>query len=176
MTTSYLLIGLVLLLTISLVSILSWIVISARGHWSIKAGVVLITLILSLGTVLVWRDLQGTPKLNVDLEGMVIRGYLIKEPKGIVKGKIWLWVTDPKGSNEPLNVELPYSKRMHKLLSEDKDMKKGHQKKLKRGKGDPTKKGTDNDSEEGQWDLELLKIEPEQKIVEPVQKSNSIAM
>ena len=67
---------------------------------------------------------------------VLVRSYLIQEPKKGKPGHIWLWVT-VKDLPEPMNITIPYSKQLHKQLMENKGLGSGRPQTLKKEKGKP---------------------------------------
>lgn len=148
---SYFLIGTTILATVGIVSLLSWQLIGSRGHWVAKVSSILIVVGLSFGTMYVWRSLQGSPKIDFPLNGMVVKSYIVVEPKMGSKGNIWLWLTYPIGGKEPISVEIPYSKQMQEKLMTNKELKRGRPQQFKRKSDNKNNPRFDNDTD----DLEL---------------------
>lgn len=129
--TSYLIIGIWLIIAVSIVCLLSWEIIYAEGLWYLKAissGLVVALIFYSIYT---WQSIQGSPKFLSNAEGLIVRSYLIREPKNN-KGKIWLWVTDPTKKEEPYNIEIPYTKETHKNLMGNKGLAEGRAQMMKK--------------------------------------------
>lgn len=161
MMDSYSLIGYAVLWALVITGVYCWYMISNPGKWIIKAILSAGLIVLLFGTILVARELQGTPKLGVDLNGMLVRAYVVEEPRGNSPGKIWMWVTDPFGAREPLSVAMPYSKKMHRQLMENKGLQEGRPQLLRRKPA--TKQGKESDKDGGNSDddgLELVEPTP----------------
>jgi hypothetical protein len=151
---SYELIGLTVSWMILVIGILCWGITASKGNWVLKIISSLLVLVLTLGIIFAFRELQGTPKIISlrQTENLLLRSYMIKEPKKDYPGQIWLWVTPKKGGTEPLSVEIPYSKKMHKQLTENKGLKQGRAQKFKKGK--PGSNGNDKDKQNPDYELE----------------------
>lgn len=122
---SYFLIGLWLIVALSVVCFLAWEIIYTKGLWYLKVISSALVILLIFFSIYTWREIQGTPKFVKNPEGLIVRSYMIKEPKNNKSGKIWLWVTDPDRKQEPFNIEIPYSKSTHKKLMENKGLIEG---------------------------------------------------
>lgn len=140
---SYTLIGFSVIWAIIILFGLSWIFISSKGLWYIKALATAFAFVLIFSTILVWRQIQGTPKNIQEIEGLIIRAYLVREPTKTDKGNIWLWVIEPERKVlEPVNISVPYSRELHEELSKNEGLRKGRPQQVKKDRGD----GTSNDS------------------------------
>lgn len=160
MLTGHTTIGYSMIILILIIFLISLIFIFLNGKWHIKVLTTFSAFLLVFGTVYVWKSIQGTPRPIHELEGITVRSYLIKEPTQEFPGKIWLWAFIDKESNEPLNLEVPYSKQLHKELAENKGLKEGRAQKIKR------KKATTQFESERQFQLydpEPLKEKLEEK-------------
>lgn len=122
---SYFIIGTWLAVALAVVCFLAWEIIYTKGLWYLKALSSALVIALIFLSVYTWREIQGTPKFVKDPEGLIVRSYMIKEPKKGEKGKIWLWVTDPERKSKPFNVEIAYSKDIHKKLMENRGLAEG---------------------------------------------------
>jgi hypothetical protein len=129
---SYFIIGIWLALALSVVCFLSWEIIYTKGLWYLKATSSAVVIALIFFSVYTWREIQGTPKFVKNPDGMIVRSYMIKEPKKAEKGKIWLWITNPEKRSEPYNIEIPYSKDTHKKLMENRGLAEGRAQLIKR--------------------------------------------
>jgi hypothetical protein len=129
---SFFVIGIWLTLALSVVCFLAWEIIYTKGLWYLKAISSAIVIALIFFSIFTWREIQGTPKYIKDPDGLIVRSYMIKEPKNAEKGKIWLWVTDPKKTSEPFNIEIPYSKDIHKKLMQNKALAEGRGQRIKK--------------------------------------------
>ena len=147
---SYIVIGIWLTLALSVVCFLAWEIIYTKGLWYMKALSSAVVIVLIFFSVYTWRSIQGTPKFVANPEGMIVRSYMIKEPKKGEKGKIWLWVTDPDRKEEPFNIEIPYTKQTHKNLMENKGFAEG--------RAQMTKRKLDNDTSEADKQFILIEM------------------
>lgn len=137
MITGHTTIGYSMIILILIIFLISLIFIFLEGKWHIKVLTTFFAFLLVFGTVFVWKSIQGTPKPTYDLDGILVRAYIIKEPSQDNPGKIWLWAFDQKGNNEPLNLEVPYTKQLHKELAENQGLNEGRVQRFK--KKNPTK-------------------------------------
>jgi hypothetical protein len=128
---SYYTIGAFLIIALSVVCLLSWEIIYTKGLWYMKVLSTLAVILLVFFSIHTWQSIQGTPKYLDNAEGLIVRSYMIKEPKHNQKGKIWLWVTDP-AKEEPYNIEIPYTEDTHKKLMENKGLSEGRPQIIKR--------------------------------------------
>jgi hypothetical protein len=131
-------IGISIIVLIILVFLISLIFIFLKGKWYIKIITTLSAFLLVFGTISVWKNIQGTPKMMTNLEGLTINSYLIKEPHNGNPGKIWLWGFEHEKYEEPLNIETPYSKQLHRELMENKGLKDGRAQRFRKKPGDKT--------------------------------------
>lgn len=138
MVTGTNIIGFSIIALILIAFLISLIFIFQQGRWYIKILTTAAAFILVFGTIVVWKNIQGTPKHTIDLEGLTVKAYIIQEPQKDHPGKIWLWAFDPKGPNEPINFETPYSKQLHRELSENKGLKEGRAQRFRQKQGDQT--------------------------------------
>lgn len=129
---SYFVIGTWLVVALSVVCFLAWEIIYTKGLWYLKIISATAVIALIFMSIYSWRAIQGTPKFVKEPEGLIVRSYMIQEPKGEKKGKIWLWVTDPDRKEEPFNIEIPYSKQTQKNLMNNKGFGEGRAQKIKR--------------------------------------------
>jgi hypothetical protein len=134
---SYVLIGIIIAWFIVIIGFLSWNIISARGPWYTKFSLVLVTMLFISSNLYFWTVFQGTPATRTDLNGLLVKSFIVKEPRLADPGKIWIWVIDPDHwIQEPLNISVPYSKKLHQELSENESLKKGRpQRMVKRSRG-----------------------------------------
>lgn len=157
---SYFVIGIWLALTLSVVCFLSWEIIYTKGLWYLKVISSAIVIALIFFSVYTWREIQGTPKFVKNPDGLIVRSYMIKEPKRGEEGKIWIWVTDPDRRSEPFNVEIPYSKDTHKKLMENRSLAEGRAQRIKKSRD----RDADNSEAERQFIFEdVIKQVPKEQ-------------
>lgn len=138
MLTGSNIIGLSIIGLILIAFVMSLFVIFLKGKWYIKVVTTAAAFVLVFGTIAVWKNIQGTPKTVVDLEGLLIKSYIVREPQNDHPGKIWLWAFDPRGNDEPMNFETPYSKQLHRELAENKGLRDGRAQRFRKKQGDQT--------------------------------------
>ena len=131
---SYFVIGTWLVIALSVFCFLAWEIIYTKGLWYLKVISSATVIALIFFSVYTWREIQGTPKFMKDPDGLIVRSYMIKDPKSGDAGKIWLWVTDPNKRSEPYNIEIPYSKDTHKKLMENRGLSEGRAQRIKRNR------------------------------------------
>lgn len=131
---SYFLIGIWLAVALSIVCFLAWEIIYTKGLWYMKILSTSLVVFLIFFSIYTWREIQGSPRFVKNPEGLIVRSYMIKEPKQNDKGKIWLWVNYPNNKEEPFNVEIPYSKQTHKNLMQNKGLSEGRAQVIKKHK------------------------------------------
>lgn len=138
MLTGSNIIGFSIIALILIAFIISLFFIFLKGKWYIKVITTAAAFILVFGTISVWKNIQGTPKITTNLEGLLVKAYIIREPQKDHPGKIWLWAVDPNGNDEPMNFETPYSKQLHRELAENRGLKEGRAQRFRKKQGDQT--------------------------------------
>jgi hypothetical protein len=120
------------------IAVTFWLIILMRGNTWRMVLMIPITMALAVNGYAVYQDLLGDPTTSEYLGEYRLVDSLVDEPTAI-----FLWVLPNDAvALKPKNLELPYTKEMHKKLDEAKRAKaKGIKTdiKLKRGKGNQRK-------------------------------------
>jgi hypothetical protein len=133
MIESYVLIGFNLIWILAAVFALSVVFVKLKGNWVHKALFTTLLFASVFSSVKLWNEIQGSPKGTSEIEGFIVRAYVIKEPSRDKDGKIWLWGFYPE-EVEPKSLSIPYSKKMHEKLMNNQGMAKGRPQQFQKGK------------------------------------------
>ena len=86
----------------SLTALVLWFIIGARGHWALKALIILLTLHISLSVGMSIPNFAGWPSDDPLPKKFLVHWIIIKEPDKITKhkGNIYIWATNLSGEQE----------------------------------------------------------------------------
>lgn len=112
--------------------LLLWHISGVKGFWSIK---VLFIIVAGLASLMIWYELlqrAGWPTQDKPPAGSIFISGLVDEPNNATgdRGQIYLWLFTPN-SNTPRGYKLPYSRQLHKEVSNAQhEAKKGSQEQI----------------------------------------------
>ena len=101
--------------------------IHSRLHWAIKSFLISISLLVTAIDYHILVDSLGYPVSDDPPSRLKLMGVIIDEPDPHIrsKGGIYIWYQDLHNI-EPRNITIPYSKELHKKMSEAKErLRKG---------------------------------------------------
>ena len=86
----------------TLTALVLWFIIGAKGHWALKAFIILLTLHISLSVGMSIPNFSGWPSDDPLPAKFLVHWIIIKEPDktGGDKGNIYIWATNLSGEQE----------------------------------------------------------------------------
>lgn len=146
----------VLLVIISLMFMFALLLIGtihSRLHWAAKSFFIVFSLAVVMMDYRALTDSLGWPVKDSLPDDLQLLGAVIQEPSRVSnsEGAIYVWYVNGDTGGKPRSVQIPYSKDMHKKMSQAQDMlahgKKVHMSRFKKGNG---AQGSGRDGEDGQ--------------------------